>query len=266
METSDLSELQQRHVKKYDEMQEVVNDVDFDHYSTKRFGPWNPYWCVHNYVERYYSHPGQKLLTFGCGSGIDALRYARMGYQVYGFDISQRRIRVAQALAAKYGYEGKTQFSVQPAENLDYASDFFDIVVGVNVLHHIDVEESMKQVAKVLKKGGRAIFKEPLQTPARDRIRNSRLVTWLIPKNVKSIPKKLKYSDVEGEHKLNDRDFAIVRRHFSRLTIKRWRVLALLSFLMANKPFLEKCDWLLFRALPFVRRLGDQAVLVIEND
>lgn len=266
MTSPNLTANQKAQAEMYDGRREAPTEVDFDHYSGKNFGPWNPYWHVYDQVRRYFRSPSQRLLSFGCGSGADALRYAAIGYQVCGFDISERRIGIARSLAEKHGYADRVAFSVQPAEALEYSPESFDIVVGVNVLHHIDVEKSMKEVARVLKKGGLAIFKEPLQTPVRDRIRNSRLGRWLVPKGTKSIPKKLKYELGPGEHMLNDHDFAIIRRYFSKLTIEKWRVLALLSVFMANKPFLEKCDWRLLRVAPFLRGLGDQAVLSMERD
>jgi len=266
MNTSNKTANQLAQAQKFDELDEHVDDVDFDHFSQKKFGPWNPYWFVHNFVEQYRTEHDQRLLSFGCGTGSDALRYAKMGYQVYGFDISKRRVSIANALAKKHGYSDRATFSVQSAESLDFPSDFFDIVVGVNILHHIDAELSLMHAARVLKKGGPALFKEPLATPARDRIRNSKFVTWFLPKGVKSIPKQINHHpDETGEHKLTDVDAEIFRKYFSHLTIEHWRLLTLLNVFISKKTFLEKCDWRMFSVCPFLRQFGDQAVFVAEK-
>ncbi|MFH1096362.1 MAG: class I SAM-dependent methyltransferase, partial [Candidatus Desantisbacteria bacterium] len=171
---------QKEQINKY-EKDKLISTIDFDHYSKRNFRHWNSYGFVYNFVQQYFIHPEQKLLDFGCGNGVEALRYARMGYQVYGFDISDQRIENAMILAEKYGLTDKVTFSVQVSENLDYPPDFFDIIVGVDILHHVNVEESVKEISRILKKNGCAIFREPLQTPKRDWIRNSKIVTWLIP-------------------------------------------------------------------------------------
>lgn len=240
-------------------------EVDFDRYSDPRLGPWSPYWYVYDYVSKLYRDCGQRLLSFGCGTGADALRYAKMGYDCCGFDLSAAAIDVANRSAARYGLQSRCRFSVQPAEQLDYPSEQFDIVVGVDILHHVDVERAIPEVHRVLKPGGVGVFREPLATPWRDRLRDTRLIRRLIPKGTKSLRKKLNYGPREGEHTLGEADFTLLRQYFGGFDIKQWRVLALLAVLFDNRRFLERCDWALFKALPFVRRLGDQAVVVVRK-
>jgi len=266
MTTTDWSTAHQRHVEYYDEVYRAGSvEIDFGHFNNPRFGPWSSYWYINNFVERYFRDPSQRLLSLGCGTGREALRYACMGYDSYGCDLSSTAIDKARRSAAHYDLQSRCRFSVQPAEEMSYPSDYFDIVAGVDILHHVDVQRCIPEVHRILKPGGVAIFREPLATPWRDRIRNSRLVTWLIPKGTKSLRQKLTYTDKEGEHKLGKADFKILRSNFGNLTIHRWRVLALLAVLIDNRPVLERCDWLLFKLLPFVRRLGDQAVLIVSK-
>lgn len=268
MELSKLTVVQKAQINKY-KKHKSINTIDFDHYSKRNFGPWNPYWFVYNFVQQYFVHSEQKLLDFGCGAGINAIRYARMGYQVYGFDISDQHIKNAKILAEKYGLTDKVTFSVQVAEKLDYSSDFFDIIVGVNILHHINVEESIKEISRILKKDGCVIFKEPLQTPKRDRIRNSKIIGCLITKIIKDQSDEEEQEGENYEHMLNDTDFSIMYKYFSKLTINRWRILSILKELKLIKDsansILERCDWLIFKLLPFMRNFGDQAVLILEN-
>lgn len=265
MSESTLTAVQQAHVRAFNERTPDLADVDFERYDRKPFGPWNPYWHVFHLVSQRLSETCRRLLVVGCGNGRDALIYARLGYEVHGFDIAPRAIEIANKIAEKHGYADKVTFSVQSAEDLNYESDSFDLAVGVNVLHHVDVERTLTELLRVLRPGGGAIFKEPLLTPWRDKLRNSRAVTWLIPKGVKSKPKGLHYDLVPGERNLGADDFERIRSKFGNLSIQRWHVLAKLSVLIARRPFLERCDWLLFQLLPFVGRLGDQAVLTFEK-
>ena len=74
------------------------------------------------------------------------------------------------------------------------------------------------------------------------------------------------YHDTDGEHKIGKEDFANLRECFPDLVITRWRALALLSVLMGGQRFWQRTDWLLFHCVPFVRRLGDQAILVMHKE
>ena len=45
---------------------------------------------------------------------------------------------------------------------LKFENNFFDLIVGNGILHHLDPEKALTSVHKVLKPGGRVIFFEPL--------------------------------------------------------------------------------------------------------
>jgi ubiquinone/menaquinone biosynthesis C-methylase UbiE len=258
-----LSSQQQAQAECFDERYSAARrDVNFDHFDRPKFGPWNPYWFVYNTVRSLRQTRPQRLLHVGCGRGADAIRYAQLGFDVQGIDISPRAIEVASESAGRHELTGTVQFSVQPAEALEFPDGSFDLVVGVNVLHHLDAAGAIREASRVLRPGGTAIFKEPLATPGRDRLRSLLLVNWLVPRGTKSVPKGVKYGVSEGERNLDERDFRVFRESFGHVEIHRWRVLAVLSVLMAKRNWLERCDWMLFRAIPWVRRLGDQAVLI----
>jgi ubiquinone/menaquinone biosynthesis C-methylase UbiE len=243
-----------------------VTEIDFDHFLQKRFGPWNPYWFVYSYVLREYPPEGRTLLSYGCGTGAQALRYAREGYRVCGFDISDKAIGNARALAEKHGYQDRVRFTVQAAENLDYASESFDVVVGENILHHVDLAAALPEISRVLKKQGCAVFKDSVQTPFRDRLRNSRPVTWFVPRGTKNLLTGARYHPTDDERNLSHDDLAMLKARFRNVRIERFRFVAVLSTLIGNKPILERCDWLLFHVLPFVRRFGDHVVLILKKE
>jgi SAM-dependent methyltransferase len=51
---------------------------------------------------------------------------------------------------------------VADTARLPYADGFFDFVYGNGILHHVDVDAAAREVRRVLKPGGRALFIEPL--------------------------------------------------------------------------------------------------------
>jgi ubiquinone/menaquinone biosynthesis C-methylase UbiE len=49
-----------------------------------------------------------------------------------------------------------------PGENLTFSDNYFDLCLGSAILHHTDLNLAIKNIYRVLKPGGRAIFIEPL--------------------------------------------------------------------------------------------------------
>jgi SAM-dependent methyltransferase len=62
--------------------------------------------------------PGGRLLDLGCGTGEDALRFARMGYDVDGLDLSPVMIQAARNRAEAEGLSARAQFEALPIERL----------------------------------------------------------------------------------------------------------------------------------------------------
>lgn len=78
-----------------------------------------------------------KLLDIGCGEGKDAVFFARNGYNVTAFDISDAGIEKTKRLAEKIG----VHVHVFKADLLDFRLDTsFDILFSSGVLHYIKPE------------------------------------------------------------------------------------------------------------------------------
>lgn len=75
-----------------------------------------------------------RLLDVGCGEGKDAVFFARNGYNVSAFDISDADIEKTRRLAEQVG----VQVNVFKADILDYRLDtHYDIIFSSGVLHYI---------------------------------------------------------------------------------------------------------------------------------
>ena len=53
-------------------------------------------------------------------------------------------------------------FLLMDANNLSFKDKSFDMVYGEAILHHLNFEQSLSEIYRVLKKGGRIFFNEPL--------------------------------------------------------------------------------------------------------
>lgn len=114
---------------------------------------------------------GRTVLDFGCGDGRDATLLASKGAVVYALDLSPDLLALAAARARADGHAGTVQFLRASAHAVPLPDESVDVVLGNAVLHHLDLARASREVFRVLRPGGRAIFKEP--------VRESRLVRML---------------------------------------------------------------------------------------
>ena len=103
----------------------------------------------------------KQVLDYGCGNGWTSIQYARRGALVTGLDISLGAINKAKQLARDRNFHDRISFVQGNCEHLPF-KEKFDMILGVAILHHIDLEHSIKGIEKSLKKGGKCIFMEPL--------------------------------------------------------------------------------------------------------
>lgn len=103
------------------------------------------------------------ILQIG-GRGTFLLRFILAGAR-YGVcaDPSIESLRLGERIAALYGVSSKIQFLRGVAERLPFPGEFFDAIYGSSTLHHTLLEESAQELRRVLKRGGRASFHDPLE-------------------------------------------------------------------------------------------------------
>ena len=100
--------------------------------------------------------PQMKVLEVGCGIGTVAFELSKKGCRVTGTDISTR------AIAYGRGKYPGIDLLAQPAENLDFADQTFDVVVSFDLLEHlVEIEPHLAEVKRVLKEGGYYLLGTP---------------------------------------------------------------------------------------------------------
>ena len=107
---------------------------------------------------------GKIILDYGCGRGESSLKCLANGAdKVYGIDISAVYIKNAKEKANEAGYpEERYLFQEMDAHTLQFPDDFFDLITGKGILHHLNVQIALDEIYRVLKPEGRVILQEPL--------------------------------------------------------------------------------------------------------
>ncbi len=113
--------------KEYARTQQHQNNcISYEIGSSKSRRWWNQLWAMYTRLLELNLY-GKKVLVVGCGFGHEAFQLAKLGADVFAFDISHDSLSVAQRVAER---EKLTiTFDQMTAEKLDYRNDFFDCVV-----------------------------------------------------------------------------------------------------------------------------------------
>lgn len=94
------------------------------------------------------------ILEIGCGTGKFSEKISEWGTTFIGLDISFELVRIAKE-------KGRGMFVVGDTEFLPFKEKSFNDVIGISILHHVDVDKSLKEIGRVLKNNGRIVFTEP---------------------------------------------------------------------------------------------------------
>lgn len=103
----------------------------------------------------------RRLLEYGCGNASLGFDVAPLAREVVGIDISEVAIQQAQRIARSKGL-GNALFVVDNAEAMHQPDKSVDVLAGSGIVHHLDIPRAMREVRRVLRDGGLAIFAEPL--------------------------------------------------------------------------------------------------------
>jgi len=111
----------------------------------------------------YYDPAGKVVLDYGCGPGyLTEYLLDRGAVHVTGIDISEGEIEQARERAREDGTADRSTHLVADAHDLEFPDDSFDLIVGDSILHHLDLKVALEEIRRVLRPGGRAVFKEPM--------------------------------------------------------------------------------------------------------
>lgn len=100
----------------------------------------------------------KRLLICSCGSGKEPVRGAMLGAETYAFDISKTAVENATHMAEHNNVTVKA--CVTDFHRMSFQDNYFDILYGSAILHHVDCSIAGREIYRVLKPGGIAFFRE----------------------------------------------------------------------------------------------------------
>lgn len=199
-----------------------------------------------------------RILDYGCGVGWLSIDLVKEGAaEVYGIDISQELVEKARDLAEAKGVLEKIHFAKMPAENLTFADNSFDLILGSAILHHTELKQAVKNIFRVLKPGGRALFIEPMNE-------NIFLKVWRV-----ATP----WRRSSAERALVNKDLQLIKNFFPAGNYQFFKLFSILTtgltipfpnnkLLSSLDRFLEKIDTKLLSIFPSIGKYC--AVVVLE--
>ena len=190
---------------------------------------------------------GKRILEYGCGEGWITAEMASMGGRVDAFDISSEAIENATQFLRKNNLLDKCNLKQMAAEQLNYNDETYDLVVGFAILHHLDLSKAVPELVRVMKKGGRAYFAEPLgENPVVN------LYRYLTPQYRTPTEKPIVF-----------KEFNKFLVNFVSYKHTEYFFLTLLPIALANfsvrlasilMPYFIKLDAVILKKAPFIRR------------
>lgn len=117
----------------------------------KKLGYWEESSTASNLIP---SKAGDVALDLGCGNGVSTSGIK--GSLVVGLDLSEKEL-----VKSKKKYP-RNFFVVGDARRLPFKSNSFDLIVAINMLHHVENPDIvLKECFRVLKKGGKILTVDP---------------------------------------------------------------------------------------------------------
>lgn len=104
----------------------------------------------------------KKILDLGCGLGEASVYFALQGAKVTALDISPKMLECVKKLAGRYRVSPQIKVIESAAESIPCQKNSYDLVFGGNVLHHVNIKKASREIKRILKKDGKAVFIEPL--------------------------------------------------------------------------------------------------------
>lgn len=211
--------------KNYDK--NIENKKEFNyHYSNLKFYSLTEKSTKYkiNWLKRKCNE-NKNILDFACGNGENAFLSAQLGSNAVGIDISPDAIEYANKKKFDLKLESKCNFQVMDGENLTFEDNYFDLAIEYGALHHVELNPTLSELSRVLKKDGEMLCIETL--------RHNPFINWYRKKTPQM------RTDFEVEHILGIESIEDFKRYFENVDVKFFHLTTIISLLF-RKTFIFK--------------------------
>lgn len=115
-----------------------------------------PHSCLERVVRVFIDHQVKRVLDLGCGTGRHLVHLSKLGFDVWGFDVSPQAVSMALEWLTEEGLTADIQ-EHRMEETFPYVDAFFDAVISTQVIHHnrmSDIMFTVREIERVLGSGG----------------------------------------------------------------------------------------------------------------
>ena len=148
-----------------DERQDITTSLSFPLHWTSAFQSAAYLYDFSIACSLLAARPDDRVLDFASGTGWAAEFLLRLGARPVCADLSiemMRRVRQRLDCDTRLVFRREASFVVTRGQTLPFADESFDGVLCMNALHHMpSYLPALREIHRVLKPGGRAVFSEP---------------------------------------------------------------------------------------------------------
>jgi SAM-dependent methyltransferase len=148
-----------------DEKQDITTSLNFPLHWTSAVQSWNYLFDFSIACELLGPRPDDLVLDFAAGTCWATELLSRIGVRTVAMDLSvemMRRGRQRLTSDSRLVLRGDAKFVAARGQFLPFEAETFDGVLCMNALHHVpSYAAALREIHRVLKPGGRAVFSEP---------------------------------------------------------------------------------------------------------
>ena len=246
MNKNRLKNEQSFHNKRFADNDNLRSDIK-KYYSINRISLKKYYDKISNICK------GKKILEYGCGMGNNIKTFNDFGASVTGIDISIEGINKAKEKNSQNKVTANC--FVMDAENTDFENNSFDIIVGMGIIHHLELQKIYAETSRLLMENGHAVFMEPLG--------HNPLIN-LYRKMTPNIRTK-------DEHPLKRKDLKLLKKYFNTIDIQYFSFMTLIAVPFRNSfifnplfKILNLIDKIIFK-IPLIREWAWVAIIHVSK-
>ena len=186
--------------------------------------------------------------------GEESIYFAKLGAQVTAIDVSQVGVDLVLARARHNGLSDRLEAYQMDAVHTTFPSESFDLIHGLGIIHHIGLEQGLREVKRLLKPGGRGVFLEHMM--------NSRLL--------EKIKDRLFGADedhTEYEKPLRWDDCQAYASQFSQYHLTPYYLMGRLRrhVRIFDNDRTRRMDWAMLTAVPSLRHFAGSVVISLQK-